>query len=53
MPIRDFESIRKIVEDFFGGATFSIVRKDATPYEAEQGENVLIKKMHWRDYGLY
>lgn len=45
MPIRDFESIRKIVEDFFGGATFSIFRKDATPYEAEQGDNILVKRI--------
>jgi len=39
---RDFESIIKIVEDFFGGATFSIVRKYPKPREVEQGDNFLV-----------
>jgi hypothetical protein len=45
MPIRALESIRKIVEDFFGGATFTLAREDATPRTAEQGDNVLVKRI--------
>ena len=45
MPTRAFESIRKIVEDFFGGATFSLVREDTMHREAEQGDNVLVKRI--------
>ena len=45
MPIRAFESIKKMMEDFFGGATFTLVREDMTPREAEQGDNVLVKRI--------
>jgi hypothetical protein len=45
MPIKALESTRKIVEDFFGGATFSLARADARPHDAEPGDNVLIKKI--------
>ncbi len=52
MPIRAFESIRKTVEDFFGGATFSLFREDITPSVTEQGDNVLAKKI-MTDQGTY
>lgn len=45
MPTKAIEPIRKIVEDFFGGATFSLVREDLTPHEHEQGDNVLVKRI--------
>jgi hypothetical protein len=45
MPIRDFESIKKIVEDFFGGATFFLVKGKAMPCETLQGVNVLVKRI--------
>lgn len=45
MPIRAVESIRKMMEDFFGGATFTLVREAATHHEAEQGDNVLVKRI--------
>jgi hypothetical protein len=45
MPVSAFETIRKIVEDFFGGATFTLVREEATPSEAEHGDNVLVVKI--------
>jgi len=45
MPIRDFESIKKIVEDFFGGATFFLVKGKAMPCGAGQGVNVLVKRI--------
>jgi uncharacterized membrane protein (DUF441 family) len=45
MPNRAFESIRKILEDFFGGATFTLVREDITPCAAEQGDNYLVKRI--------
>lgn len=52
MPIRAFESIKKIVEDFFGGATFSLVREDSTPREAERSDNVLVKRIT-TELGIY
>jgi len=45
MPIRAFESIKKMMEDFFGGATFTLVREDMTLCEAEQGDNVLVNRI--------
>lgn len=45
MPIRTFESIRKIVEDFFGGATFTIAKEDVSPREAEHGATALVKRI--------
>ncbi|MBP1752881.1 MAG: hypothetical protein H6Q57_1717 [Geobacteraceae bacterium] len=46
MPIRAFESIKKIVEDFFGGATFSLAKEDSATRAAKQGENVLVKRIN-------
>jgi len=45
MSIRDFDSIRKIVQDFFGGAYFSIVRESATPGGYGQCGNILVRKI--------
>lgn len=45
MPVRDFESISKIVEDFFGGATFSLAKGKTMPRVAEQGDKVLVKRI--------
>src|SRR5512138_1291393 len=45
MPIRAFESIRKIVEDFFGGASFTLTREEMTPHEAEHDATVLVKRI--------
>ncbi len=45
MPIKVLEAIRKIVEDFFGGATFTIAREDATHGKAEHGDTVVVKKI--------
>jgi len=45
MPTRAFESVRKIVEDFFGGATFTHVREDATPRVTEQDGNFLVQRI--------
>lgn len=45
MPVRGFDSIKKIVEDFFGGATFTLAREYIESREAELGCNVLIKKI--------
>jgi hypothetical protein len=38
-------TIRKIVEDFFGGATFSLAKGKTMPRVAEQGDNVLAKRI--------
>ncbi len=45
MPIKHFESIRKMVEDFFGGATFTLVGEEITPCEVEQSGNYLVKRI--------
>jgi hypothetical protein len=45
MPIRVLESISKTVEDFFGGATFTLT-KDAVPHSAsEPSDNLLIARI--------
>jgi len=41
MPIKALESTRKIVEDFFGGATFSIVKEASPASEPEPDDNLL------------
>ena len=45
MSVRAFESLRKIVEDFFGGATFTLVKEEATLREAEHDDNVLVNRI--------
>lgn len=41
MPITALESTRKIVEDFFGGASFSFARDEAPSRENETRDNLL------------
>lgn len=45
MPRRVSESIRNILETFFGGATFTLVRGDKSAGEAEIGDNLLIERI--------
>jgi hypothetical protein len=52
MPVRAFESASKIVEDFFGGADFSLVRGDATTHDVEQSDNALVKRIN-SELGMY
>jgi hypothetical protein len=52
MPVRAFESASKIVQDFFGGADFSIVRGDATTHDVEQSDNALVKRIN-SELGMY
>jgi hypothetical protein len=44
MPIRALETIKKSVEDFFGGAAFTLAREELTTREAEQDDNILVKR---------
>lgn len=45
MPRRVSESISNIIEAFFGGATFTLVRGDARHGAVESGENLLVKEI--------
>jgi uncharacterized membrane protein (DUF441 family) len=45
MSRRISESITNIIETFFGGATFTLVREDARYGAVERGTNILVRKI--------
>jgi hypothetical protein len=52
MSVRAFESVSKIVENFFGGADFCLVRVVATTHNVEPGDNVLVRRIN-SEQGTY
>jgi hypothetical protein len=45
MPISVLESVRKTVEDFFGGATLTLTKEDLPHGASEQSDDVLVERV--------